>query len=311
MHRTASSRRRYDGPVLAAVLGTLLLTAGACDPSVTVLDSSEQYQFSLFGTLDVAADTQVIRVEPLGDPTPVGAPPDLNASVILENLDTNTQVALGDSFEVVSGGVAQVHNLRTTDSIRPSTDYRVSVQVDGNAVTTANMTTPSQAPILKHEPDSTDDKPFLLPCSSNFQEEPEPAENTFTLRASGLDAVAAVQVRYPVQLEGERGEFFTRFDHYEEVTYEPESERYRVSVFYAQDLIRIVEQGSECPARTEFNKPYAVVTVAAGGVDWPEWRGVSLNEIARPDTFSNVQGGHGFVGGIYTDTIRVPIRERE
>ena len=309
MQLPASFRRRYRRPALAAVLGVLLLV-GACDPSVTVLNPSEQYRFTLFGTLDVAADTQVIRVEPLGDPSPLGAPPDLDASVVLENLDDGTQVALDDSFETVSGGIAQVHNFRTADSIHPGTEYRVAVRVDGNAVTTVTTTTPAQPPTLEHKPDSTSDEPFLLPCELNFQGEPLPAENTFSLRALGLDALAAVKVRYPVTFEGQRAESYTEFDHYEDVSYRPQSGLYQISAFYARDLIMLNEQDEGCPSPSDFREPYAVVTVVAGGSDWPEWRGASLNELARPDTFSNVQGGHGFVGGVYSDTIRVHIRPR-
>jgi len=311
MQLPPSFGRQYGGPALAAVLGTLLLLTGACDPSVAVLSPSDQYQFSLFGTLDVAADTQVIRVEPLGDSTRVGAPPSLGASVVLTNLDTGVEVALEDSFEVVSGGLAQVHNVRMTDSIRPGTTYRVAVRVDGNAVTTATTTTPTQPPILRHEPDSTDDNPFLLPCEVNFQGDPQPKNNTFTLRAFGLESLAAAEVRYPVDLPEDRAASLTQFDHYEDVTYRPQPGYHLVSVFYARDLFTLNEQNRGCPARSDFAKPYAVVTVVAGGPDWPEWRGASLNEIARPDTFSNVRGGHGFVGGIYTDTIRVPIRQRD
>ncbi|MFB6273392.1 MAG: hypothetical protein ABEL51_10915, partial [Salinibacter sp.] len=310
MQLPAFFRRRFGGPVLVAVFGTLLFATGACDPSVSVIKPSDQYRFSLFGTLDVAADTQVIRVEPLSDPTPIGASPDLNASVVLRNLDAGTQVALKDSFEVVSGGVAKVHNVRTTDSILPGTNYRVSVRVDGSAVTTVTTTTPPQPPILEHDPDSTDDKPFLLPCEFNFQNEPVRSENTFTLRASGLDAVAATKVQYPVKLGGQRVASFTQFDHYEDVAYNPKDELYRVSIYYARDLIRVNEQSQGCPSRAEFVEPYAVVTVVSGGPDWPDWRDASLNELARPDTFSNVEGGHGFVGGVYSDTIRVHIRPR-
>jgi len=310
MQPPASFRRRFGGPALAVLFGTLLLVAGGCDPSVTVLQPSDKYRFSLFGTLDVAADTQVIRVEPLGDSTRIGAAPSLDARVVLKNTDTGTQVTLDDSFEVVSGGIAQVHNVRTTDSIRPGTTYRVSVRVNGEAVTTATTTTPPQAPILEHEPDTSADKPFLLPCEFNFQNEIIPAENTFTLRASGLDAVAALKVRYPVELDRERVASFTQFDHYEDVAYRPKPDHYRASIFYGRDLRMLNEQEQGCLSRMDFVAPYAVVTAVAGGPGWPEWRGVSLDELARPDTFSNVEGGHGFVGGVYSDTIQIPIRSR-
>ncbi len=310
MRQTASYRRRFFLPGVAAALVTMLVLGG-CDPSVTVVNPSDQYRFSLFGTLSVTADTQVIRVEPLGDTTRIGAQPDLDATVVLENLDAGTQVSLNGSFESVSGGIARVHNFKTTHPIQPGTTYRVSVRVGEETVTTATTTTPAQPPTLEHEPDSGNDKPFFLPCSFNFRGALVESENTFTLRASNVEAVAAVKVLYPVDVPGQSLQGLIPFDHYDDVEYREGRELYRISVFYGRDLSSLIGRGQGCPSRSQFEQPYALVEVTAGGPDWPDWRGASINEIARPDTFTNVQGGHGFVGSIYSDTIHVPIQQRE
>ena len=302
---------RFCPPALGVVVGVLLLATGACDPTVDVLNPSEKYQFSLFGTLRVTADTQVIRVEPIGDSTRIGAPPTLRASVVLENLDTGREIMLQDSFETVSGGIAQVHNVRTTEPVQPGTNYRVAVRVKGTAVTTATTATPEAPPILQHEPDSTDDAPFLLPCAFDFQGEPEAQENTFSLRILGVENVAAATVRYRIEPPGQRVASSTQFDHYADAVYRPQKDLYRLSVFYAWDLLSLFEQTDGCPPREAFSVPQAVVRVTAGGPDWPDWRGASLDALARPDTFSNVTGGHGFVGGVYADTIHIPVQRRE
>lgn len=303
MPQSAPSRRHFFVSGVAAVLAAMLILGG-CDPSVTVLKPSDEYRFSLFGTLNVAADTQIIRVEPLGDTTRIGAREDLNATVLLENLESGTEVALADSFESVGGGAARFHNFRTAHSIQPATEYRVSVRVGDERVTSATTTTPARPPTLRHEPSSTDDKPFLLPCRTGPLGELIESENTFTLRARADESIAAVKVRYLSAPPRE-------VSHYDEVEYIEDEDLYRISVFYGRDLSLDTPQGAVCPARSQFARPYAVVEVTAGGPDWPDWRGASLNEIARPDTFTNVRGGHGFVGGIYSDTIRVPIRRRE
>ena len=290
-------------PGAATVLAAMLILGG-CDPSATVLNPSDQYRFSVFGTLNVAADTQVLRVEPLGDAVQLGGREDLDATVLLENLETGTQVALADSFETIGQGEARFHNFRTTHPIRPDTEYRVSVRVDETPVTTATTTTPARPPALRHDPGSTDDKPFLLPCRTGSIGELIESENTFTLRADSAESIAAVRVRYPIDPS-------RRVSHYEDVEHFEREDLYRISIYYGRDLSRSTLQGAVCPARSQFAPPHAVVDVTAGGPDWPDWRGVSLNEIARPDTFTNVQGGHGFVGGIYSDTIQVPIRQRE
>ncbi|WP_240315782.1 hypothetical protein [Salinibacter ruber] len=198
-----------------------------------VLNPSDQYQFSLFGTLDVAADGRVVRVDLVGDTSRVGSQKALAATVRLENVETGMQVMLADSFETIGEGSARFHNLKTTNPIRSGTQYRVSARVEGTSVMTATTTTPST------------EKPTICigsPCITGSTSALKPP------RGSGA-------------------------------------------------LIGLT-----------FVRPRAQVAVTAGG---PGWRDVSLNDIARPDTFTNVEGGHGFVGGVYSDTIQIPIRQWE
>lgn len=306
--------RRHVVPGLAAVaVCVALLLTGGCDTTVELVKPSSEYRFSLFGTLNVAADTQVIRVEPLGDTTQIGAPTTLDATVRLTNLDTGTEVALNDSLTVVGGGIAQVHNFWTARSIQPGVTYQVSVRVDGEPVTTATTTTPAQSPTLLYNPDATSDQPFELPCVYDSRGDPTPFRNTFSMRITNLENVAAMRVRYPLDLStsGGEAEALTQFDHYDDVEYDDDRELYRASVFYGRDLTTIPGASQTCPPRSQFEQPHAVAIVTAGGPDWPDWRNASINAIARPDTFTNVRGGHGFVGGIYSDTLRVPLRNRE
>lgn len=290
--------------------GALLLAIG-CDPSVDVFEPSEQYRNSLYGTLNVAADTQVIRVEPLADTMQVGASPGFSGDVLLENLDTGTQVALHDSFLTV-GGAAQVHNFWTTHPVRPTTSYQLSVQVDGETVTTAKTTTPESPPSATYE------RALLLPCILNEYNSPQRAPNTFDLYFSNTEQIAAVHVIYPITLTRGSGPDAPVYDSIR-VSY-PHLQEVRgsstVPVFYGPDLVALNDEqglgprGIGCIPRDRFFRDSVQVSVADGGADWPDWLGVPINEVARPDTFSNVQGGHGFVGGIYSDTIKVPIRDR-
>lgn len=312
--RTLFHNRLKGLGTVVAIFLALSLGIGGCDTSVSVLNPSDQYRFSMFGVLRVSADTQVVRIEPLGDTTQVGAPSEIKATVLLENRDDGTQVALNDSLTVLGGGVAQVHNFWTTYPIDAATSYKISVRVNGEPVTTATTTTPAQPPILEHKPDSTSDRAFVLPCEFDFQGLPIEPQNTFDIRASGVESIAAAEVRYPIEVRGPQP--FPWVDHYNDVVYREEPDHFRISVFYAQDLLSLdfivdVPGADECPAQSDFMSPHATLRVAAGGPNWPDWRGVSLDEIARPDTFTNVEGGHGFVGGIYSDTLHIPVRRRE
>lgn len=301
-HRTVSASE-----VLLSV-GLLLLSA--CDPTVDVLRPSEQYQFSLYGALNVAADTQAIRVGPIDDSLEIGAPPTLNVSVLLENLDTGERVSLHDSLTKLGANDVQVHNYWTTHSIQPSTSYRVSVLRAGDPVTTATTTTPARAPELSHN------NAFLLPCvfPGPFDQNQRRDENTFVVEARNVEHIAAANVTYFITYRSSEGILRTvnTYSHYSAV--EDKGSLFEIPIFYRSDLVDLNPNPGpvpQCASIEELTHPYARVVVASGGPKWPEdWRGLPLGQIANRDAFSNVQGGHGFVGGVYSDTIRVPVDRR-
>ena len=289
-----------SGPVLhligATVLSFILIVG--CDPSVDVVTPSDQYQYSLFGVLDVNRDTQFIRVEPLGDTTQVGAPSTLDATVHLQNLETGTRVTLQDSFDTIVGGQTTVHNAWTTHDIQPATPYRITVRRDSTPITTATTTTPAQGPAAQHT------QAVFLPCRSTE------AQNTTTIRFEHPDQVNALEAIYPMYRTEERNRT-TRpsFDHLRAPLTSGE-----FPIHYGDDLRDLYDpqaigEQDTCLPRSRLVHDYVLVATALGGPDWPDWLGVPLNDIARPDTFSNVEGGHGFVGGVHTDTLRIPVLE--
>jgi hypothetical protein len=313
----ASSSRPPSVFVLAlaaVVAASLSLAPGCKDPTVDVLRPDERFQFSLFGTLNVAADTQVIRVEPLDDSIQVGAPRNLDATVVLENLDSGEQISLQDSLTSFGDEPILVHNLWTTHPIEPATSYRVLVQREGEPVTTATTTTPAHPPTLTHT--AIPDTAVKLPCT--FSDNPNvqlESENTFRVTVQEANRIAAVEVTYPIPNAPSRAP--RAFNHFDGVEQQEEG-KFVISIFYRPDLVASnpnppppPQPQDECASRSAFARPFVQVEVAAGGPDWPQWLGVPINEIARPDTFSNVQGGHGFVGATYSDTVEVPVIERE
>ena len=312
MRSPIPSLHRQATAFTCALIGTLLLCVG-CDTSVNVLNPSDEYRYSLFGTLNVATDTQVIRVEPLGDSTRLGAPPEFNATVVLKNLNTGVETTLQDSFTTVGGGIAKVHNFWTTVSIQPDTRYRVSIREDGEPVTTATTKTPVVPPTLRHRPETTSDRPFQLPCDINPSGEAAESDNSFSVQASNVTAVAAAKVIYPLSFVPQ---VQSTIGHLSGVEATQQDDVFTVSVHYGKDLLRLNSRNPDpsdlaCVPQSAFTVPAARLAVTAGGPDWPPWLDASLNDLARPDTFSNVEGGHGFVGGVYTDTIRVPIQQRQ
>lgn len=309
MQQSSFLRWRFQGSLLSASLLATLLLAVGCDPTVDILDPSDQYQYSIFGALNVAADTQVIRVEPIGDSTQIGAPKEINGTVRLENLDTGDQVVMQDSFMTVGGTEIRVHNFWTTQSIEPGTSYQVSIQRDGETITTATTVTPDQAPHL------TEDSTFYLPCSTASNPEANRELNTFFVEVRNVERIAAADVIYPISFDYGQGVVQRRkmFSHYQAV--DDRGAFFLVPVFYKPELTAInpdppVGLEQKCTSKENFTHPYALVAISAAGPNWPDWRGVPLDELAKPDSYSNVKGGHGFVAGIYSDTLKVPILDR-
>ena len=300
-------RRTHTYLLLAILLTASLLSTNGCDPTVDVLRPSDRYRYSLFGALNVAADTQVIRVDPIGTPTQVGVSPGLDVSVVLRNLDSGEEIPLRDSLTAMTADTLRMYNFWTTDPIRPGTSYEVAVMNDSTDLTTATTTTPVQAP------DLTVRLPIRVPCdrSPRFQEDLI-ANNSFEVKARNVDHIAAAITHYPIIYPrgGDTLRTWVPRDHYDKVT--DEGNRFSIYVFYLPDL-RSVNPGSsaDCSASSDFFRSAARMVVAAGGPQWPAWRNASLNDLARPNQFSNVEGGHGFVGGVYTDTVRVPIYSRQ
>ena len=273
-----------------ALLSTVLLTAG-CDTSVEAIVPSEEYHYSMFGVLNPAQDTQWVRVEPLPEPTSGGAPRSLDATVTLRNQATGQSWTLRDSLMEVFRDEVQ-HNFWTTAPIRPDTPYRITIQNTEGDSTWATTTTPAVPPDILVESN------IQIPCLQTD------GANVFDVRLENVEEMAALQIRYFQTFQGFNYTF--DFDSYDDANQVEGG--YSAEINYLSDL--------ETTNRTRDRRcivDSAKVIAATGGPDWPEWaryNDATVSEIARPDSFTNVQGGHGMVSGVYTDTAEVRVETR-
>lgn len=128
----------------AYVVALLFLIVG-CDATV---DPVRKDTYSVYGYVSTSADRQFIRVKPLETPLRADANRDLDVTVTLRDLDTGTTHSLRDSVIVFvdDGDSLVTHNFWTDADIHPKTTYRLKVEGDGGVVTTAETTTPTNAP---------------------------------------------------------------------------------------------------------------------------------------------------------------------
>lgn len=128
----------------AAVLASAL--AGGCEHTFEPFQENEHAIFSMFGHLDLNADTQWVRVMPVRqnlilDPEPI------DAVVTLEHLGSGHIVTLNDSlFRFVDqrlDGVAYAHNFWTTERLQPEASYRLTAARTDGASATALIVMPA------------------------------------------------------------------------------------------------------------------------------------------------------------------------
>jgi hypothetical protein len=145
-----SGRVGRPAPALGAAVLTAALTAGlmtGCDHPFEPFAENTVGPFSVFGYLDLKADTQWVRVMPIRHhllPDSGG----IDAVVTLEHLGSGRVVTLRDSlFTFVDprlGAVGYAHNFWTTEPMEPGERYRLRAVRSDGAETTALVDMPPE-----------------------------------------------------------------------------------------------------------------------------------------------------------------------
>lgn len=126
---------------MCALLCIAAMLVGACESSVDPFLESDR-NFTLFGTLDMARDTQFVRVTPIRDSLEPGAPAPLDVSVASVDLQTGDRVAWSDSILHFDDG-SHGHVFYAPLRIRAGHRYRIEVDPGGaDVVTFAEVNVP-------------------------------------------------------------------------------------------------------------------------------------------------------------------------
>ncbi len=120
----------------------LILLAG-CDQSFNPLRENNEYHFSIYGTLDAAADTQWVRVGTVRQNINESPDPD-GIQVILEDLQSGETVVMNDSLFTSRN----VLNYWTTMDIEQEQTYRITVEGTDGKTSRVTVTTPKEVPPL-------------------------------------------------------------------------------------------------------------------------------------------------------------------
>ncbi|PEN14831.1 hypothetical protein CRI94_00605 [Longibacter salinarum] len=260
-----------------------------CDTTIDAVQPRDEYQFSMYGVLDVGRDTQWIRVEDLRDSLPLGARDDINATVMLTDETTGTSVELNDSiFTFASARDLRQHNFWTTLPIRGMHTYRIDVIREGDVRASATTSTPD--PDYDYETINV-------------------TADSFDFVTSGIPMVAGARLDIELDAREDFGcsesPFTARLDIYASVTQTGDSE-FTTPV----DYVSFLDQ----PRYRCYRRADSLVTLhfTAAGSDWPEldaYNDLAFEDVVRPDSFSNVSGGHGYVAGVVRRTYTIDVTE--
>lgn len=268
-----ADKSKYCSIIAFVVL--VALQAISCERSFDPLQENDQYDFSIYGALSLYADTQWVRVMPIGE-TLIPTDPEPNSvEVTLTNEGTGEVVDLNDSL-FVFGNDAHVLNYWTAKPLFPNEIYTIRAEAPDGRFSSVQVTIPSEL-----------SKPM-----AKYSEEEEWGE------VKGFSETPLVQMdlkyyiqEYIPELGTYTEEFEVLFSILDEVSRTSDG-MYSVE-FDARELIL---------ERIGFQKEYRVnkaeLYVATGSEGWPDLTDLSEDEVVLPDVISNVENGTGHVAGV-------------
>ena len=270
-----------------------IASLAGCESSFEVFGESDAY-FSMFGFLDASADTQWVRVEALQDSLINDANP-LDAEFSMTHVASGWRIVWRDSLFEFAGG-ARAYNIWTTEPILPLETYRLEVVRSDGATSAATVVLPDTFP----DP-ALNTFPFSI---INLPIGGEVCATRFELLIVNVDEFAALEVTYRVPNQRGRIRSF-------EVSYIPEIRfnaqgQVEVDVTWADDLLEFATADIEIDIPELLRLESVEILVAVAGPGWPD-NALDDETVALPGTVSNVENGFGFVGGVASKRIDVPI----
>jgi hypothetical protein len=251
----------------------LPFTMGSCNDTFEPLQENDRYVFSMYGSLDVHADTQWVRIMPIGKTLLPETVDNARAEVELTRLSTGESVSFKDSV-FIFGGTTTVLNYWTTERIFPNETYRLKATDVNGLSSQAVVTTPQEQPVPFISYDDVIEQGFI--------------EGLVT------DSIVSVVVVYHVQVTTNFGctpEEIVTIPHTADVYYYENV--YRMSF---RDRGAISNRLGIQTGQLQINHREGIVVTAKD--TWPRLLDLSAEEMVLPDLVSNVDGGTGYVAGI-------------
>jgi len=260
------------------------LTFVGCETSFDPIQENEELTFSINGVLDVHADTQWVRVMPIGESLIPTNPNENGTAVDLTRQSTGEGFALEDSLYKF-GGDTYVWNYWLTENMNGNESYEIVAESAAWDQSRVVVDTPSPLP-----------QPNIV-YSEDFE--------SISVSGIALDTIVVAETRYLAQALTEVGcapEREIRISHLD------------IMNFTSGDEYAINSENREVIARElgvfgdQFRINRREFVLVTAGPDWPDDVGLSDLEKNLPDVVSNVEGGTGLVAGIAKRKIEISER---
>ncbi len=264
------SLTKKSGKLFTLVIVVFVLQWTGCENNFHPLGESNEYELTMYGALDLHADTQWVRVMPIGERLIPGSSESNNVTVELIREKNGETTMLNDSL-FIFGGDAHVWNYWTTERLHSNEEYILRAATPGGKQSSATVTIPPPLPI----PTINEVEGIVSGWS------PEPivtADIKLYLRLiSEIGSVSSINTYNIPQVHKvfreSNGEYLLR--------YNLDGLVYRA--IQRSDGYRIVRK---------------TLVIAQGSEDWPDLTELSDLETAIPNIASNVENGTGYIGGI-------------
>lgn len=270
------------------LVSLILLTS--CNQSFEPLKENNTYYFSIYGYLDVSADTQWVRVSPARQQ--LNAPPEVpEMQVTLEHLETGKTVIMKDSLFDVGSGFNYI-NFYTSLDIEPGQTYRMKAEHSDGKSSHATLSTPEDFPT-----------PLLFKDTFGFG-----GRRIYQIIMRGADNIADVQTWWFVRIKSDDGVVekkftFTYADRLQWVT--AYNGAYIAEFVYEEEVQAIMNSPLiRISPNAEVEILHRQVYVANGGPEWDD--NISdINDIEYflDGTASNVENGLGYMVGVFSKVI--------
>ena len=262
----------------------LLIGILGCESRFEPLEESDEV-FSMFGVLDLHADTQWVRIMPIGESFISRDTAQTDVRVTLINMASGERVELNDSLFQFSDAYAW--NYWTPYTLSANQEYKIIATAADGRQSSVDITIPSALP--------------------------EPEVEYSTERESGAisgssvpeDSLVLAQMKYRVQPLNCAYEATLIFSYADTLVRMPDG-RYRFEFSHDRPIAEElkVPQGA-------YRLNMRRLIVATASEDWPNLSELTEYEVALPISESNIKNGTGLVPGISRRIIDItPPRER-